>query len=270
VCPLAKRAFSGPRRRTGRVLALRPGSGDRPVRVRAQGPRRSARSARSIHHSLPLLFTRLTGRAGGWWARRGRGRGGRWVAGDPCAPGPRRRGRPRSGHPQAPLEDVEKIATPKCSATSRSKRDCDSAGAPRPRLRAPWGMPEHLFPSDLETLTNCLEQTRTAGLPTPGADRVRTHRRRAGQRCWSQGRRKWDSNPRDPLGSGDFQGRCLRPLGHSSAGSLLTRRWAYPQRVSGAQTRMVSGLDWPRAMSMAACSSSERLWVDWPPLTSLA
>jgi integrase len=30
------------------------------------------------------------------------------------------------------------------------------------------------------------------------------------------GRRRWDSNPRGPLGSGDFQGRCLRPLGHSS------------------------------------------------------
>ncbi len=36
------------------------------------------------------------------------------------------------------------------------------------------------------------------------------------------------------------------------------------------QTRIVTCLARPRAMSMAACSSSERLWVDWPPLTSLA
>src|SRR6266498_1907691 len=36
--------FPGPRRRTGRVLALRPGSGDRPVRVWVQGPRRGART----------------------------------------------------------------------------------------------------------------------------------------------------------------------------------------------------------------------------------
>jgi hypothetical protein len=107
---------------------------------------------------------------------------------------------------------------------------------------------------------------------------MRTDRGYTRRTRWSQRRRRWDSNPRDPLGSGDFQGRYLRPLGHSSAGSLLTAAVGYPQRVTGwsacrvrdAQTRMVSGLDWPKAMSMAACSSSERLWVDWPPLTSLA
>jgi hypothetical protein len=36
-------------------------------------------------------------------------------------------------------------------------------------------------------------------------------------RCRSA-RRRWDSNPRGPRGPGDFQGRCLRPLGHSSPG----------------------------------------------------
>ena len=50
-----------------------------------------------------------------------------------------------------------------------------------------------------------------------GAGRARTSGRHAHRNCWQIARRRWDSNPRGPLGSGDFQGRCLRPLGHSSA-----------------------------------------------------
>jgi hypothetical protein len=44
--------------------------------------------------------------------RRGRGCGGLGDADDPACPGPRRRGRPRSGRPQAPLElHVEEVFT---------------------------------------------------------------------------------------------------------------------------------------------------------------
>jgi hypothetical protein len=58
----------------GRVLALRPGSGDRPVRVWVQGPRRGARSARWIHP--PTSFLLPCWKAGAWWARRGRAAAG--------------------------------------------------------------------------------------------------------------------------------------------------------------------------------------------------
>jgi len=74
----------------------------------------------------------------------------------------------------------------------------------------------HLFPSELEALADRLEQARAAALENRGADPVRTSGRHAERTCWSLMRRRWDSNPRGPLGSGDFQGRCLRPLGHSS------------------------------------------------------
>jgi hypothetical protein len=69
-----------------------------------------ARSARPIHHSPPLFTMPMLGRAGAWWARRGRAAAG-GGCGLPVRPGPRRRGRPRSGRPQAPLEIVEKFLT---------------------------------------------------------------------------------------------------------------------------------------------------------------
>src|SRR5512132_999503 len=64
---LTGRAFVRPRRWMGRVLALRPGSGDRPVRVWAQGSRaRRAARGRSTTPTLLLSTVPMLGRAGAW------------------------------------------------------------------------------------------------------------------------------------------------------------------------------------------------------------
>src|SRR6266540_4220863 len=99
----------------------------------------------------------------------------------------------------------------------------------------------HLIRSELEELAGRLEQALVQRC-SPTARTSRGHPRR---NRWSQARRKWDSNPRDPLGSGDFQGRCLRPLGHSSDGSLLTRPWwagLSPGQRAVRGSRVVSGV----------------------------
>ena len=80
----------------------------------------------------------------------------------------------------------------------------------------------HLFPDELDQLAGRLEAAgrgpgRPAGRPSvaPGWP----HRRFAQQRRRSVSptvRGGGGIRTRGPLGSGDFQGRCLRPLGHSS------------------------------------------------------
>src|SRR6266536_3212009 len=98
-----------------------------------------------------------------------------------------------------------------------------------------------LIRSELEELAGRLEQALVQRC-SPTARTSRGHPRR---NRWSQARRKWDSTPRDPLGSGDFQGRCLRPLGHSSDGSLLTRPWwagLSPGQRAVRGSRVVSGV----------------------------
>jgi hypothetical protein len=92
LCPLANELFR-PRPWTGRVLALRPGSGDRPVRVWAQGSR-ARRAERQADPPLPTspLHHAVAGKAGMRWARRGRAAASGGLRAT-RAPGPRRRGR---------------------------------------------------------------------------------------------------------------------------------------------------------------------------------
>ena len=92
--------FSGPRRWRGRVLALRPCSGDWPVRVWAQGSRarRAEREAdpplpTSLLHHARARRIRRVGVHGGAVLRRAGG------CGLPVCPGTRRRGRAACGPP---------------------------------------------------------------------------------------------------------------------------------------------------------------------------
>jgi hypothetical protein len=138
-CPLGERAFSGPRQGTDRVLALRPGSGDRSVRVWVQDPRRGrakreADPPRTYKNPSPLPCAGKRRRAAS--ARRGRGCGGLGDAGDPACSGGRRRGRPRSGRPQAPLELVWKVLTAAFGGPGRPHRRGPSA-----ELGTPWPAP---------------------------------------------------------------------------------------------------------------------------------
>ena len=82
----------------------------------------------------------------------------------------------------------------------------------------------HLFPDELDQLAGRLERpgswpSRLGGPLECGPRVVPLSSRSAKVQVSEPGgaRRRWDSNPRGPFGSGDFQGRCLRPLGHSSA-----------------------------------------------------
>jgi hypothetical protein len=110
----------------GRTSFFRPSTGDGPRASSSTGQRRSAgprlgagsqarrakREAdppRTYKNPSPLPCAGKRRRAAS--ARRGRGCGGLGDAGDPACPGGRRRGRPRSGRPQAPLEVVEKFLT---------------------------------------------------------------------------------------------------------------------------------------------------------------
>ena len=80
----------------------------------------------------------------------------------------------------------------------------------------------HLFPDELDQLAGRLEAARAEALdarrrPSVAPGYPSSFRSAKAQVSEPDGaRRRWDSNPRGPLGSGDFQGRCLRPLGHSS------------------------------------------------------
>jgi hypothetical protein len=99
--------FSGPRRRTGRVLAPRPGSGDRPVRVWVQGSRARRANARGRSTTPHLSSPPCRWKAGAWWARRAvLRRAG--ECGHPCAPVLGGEDGALARRPQAPLEVVEK------------------------------------------------------------------------------------------------------------------------------------------------------------------
>jgi hypothetical protein len=127
--------FSGPRQWTGRVLALRPGSGDRPVRVWVQGPRRGARSARSIHHS-PTLLSSCRWKAGAWWARRAVLRRAR-ECGRPVRPGTSaaRTARLRAARRRR-LKDVEKLLTGYVGKSDRPSWARIAAGPARKASRS--------------------------------------------------------------------------------------------------------------------------------------
>jgi hypothetical protein len=106
--------------------------------------RSCARSANSVHSPTPLLHTAgrqaRTGHGGAVLRRAG-------ECGRPVRPGTRRRGRPRSGRPQAPLESVEKFLTgtvlPRIPVRSALRAqaglpawvDCNPAGYWRSRSR---------------------------------------------------------------------------------------------------------------------------------------
>jgi hypothetical protein len=130
-CPLGERAF------------FRPSTGDGPRASSSTGQRRSAgprlgagsqarrakREAdppRTYKNPSPLPCAGSVGARR--MPRRGRGCGGLGDADDPACPGPRRRGRPRSGRPQAPLEGVEKVVTTSPARLAMTERDASASG----------------------------------------------------------------------------------------------------------------------------------------------